>query len=420
QLENSLGNNLKEQEKVNETFKQIKEGLKEAKEKNEALDRPDSYDFKEKEQQSIENELNKALEKIKENKKKDASQAQKNASKQMQDLADELNAMQESAEMEQIDIDQRALRRLLQNLLKSSFDQENLMLEMKKADPNSPKFTALGQKQREIKDNLKIVEDSLYSLSKKVPQIASTVNQEISNINEQLSDAIVNLPDRNVAQINKNQQIALTSINNLSLMLSEALQQLQNAMKNAKSGGKGKPQPGMSELTKMQEELNKNMQKAKEQMQQQNSQPGQRGKGNMSQQFSEMARQQQLIRQTLQEINQKMNKDGQGKLGNLEKIMKEMEQTETELVNKRITQESLLRQQEIQIKLLEAEKAEREREQDSERESRSGREFAPNYNNVLKEYQKKKSKETELLKTIPPSLNNFYKIKINDYLNHLK
>src|SRR5690606_12042270 len=110
---------------------------------------------------------------------------------------------------------------------------------------------------------------------------------------------------------------------------------------------------------------------------------------------------------------QKMNKDGRGKLGNLEKIMKEMEQTETELVNKRITQESLLRQQEIQIKLLEAEKAEREREQDSERESRSGREFAPNYNNVLKEYQKKKSKETELLKTIPPSLNNFYKIKIN-------
>ncbi len=420
QLENSKENNLQKQESINNAFKDIKEGLKDAKDKNEALDRPDNYDIKEQEQKNIENELDKATQNLKQNKKRDASQAQKNAAEQMKDLAQKLNDMQQNSEMEQMDIDQRALRQILQNLLKSSFDQEKLMLDMKKTDPANPKFNALGQKQREIKENLKIVEDSLFSLSKKVPQIASTVNKEITTINEQLAEAINNLPDRNIAQANKNQQYALTSINNLSLMLSEALQQLQNAMKNAKSGGKGKPQPGMSELSKMQEELNKNMQKAKEQMQQQGTPQGQKGKGNMSQQFSEMARQQQLIRQALQELNQKMNKDGQGKLGNLEKIMKEMEQTETELVNKRITQESLLRQQEIQIKLLEAEKAEREREQDSQRESRAGKEFAPNYDKVLKEYQKVKAKETELLKTIPPSLNNFYKLKINDYLDNLK
>src|SRR5690606_19858105 len=116
----------------------------------------------------------------------------------MKDLAKKLDAMQQDAEMEQIDIDQRALRQILQNLLKSSFDQENLMLEMKKTEPASPKFTLLGQKQRDIKDNLKIVEDSLFSLSKKVPQISSTVNKEISTINEQIAEALNNLPDRKI------------------------------------------------------------------------------------------------------------------------------------------------------------------------------------------------------------------------------
>ena len=44
----------------------------------------------------------------------------------------------------------------------------------------------------------------------------------------------------------------------------------------------------------------------------------------MSEQLAKMAQQQQMIRQALQDINNKMNKDGQGKLGDLEKIMKEV------------------------------------------------------------------------------------------------
>ncbi|WP_353139095.1 hypothetical protein [Pseudopedobacter sp.] len=420
QLQNSKENDIQKQAEIQKNFEEIKKGLQEAKQKNDALDRPDNYDIKEQQQQEIDKNINDAIKQLQQNNKQQASGSQKEAGQQMQDLAKQLKEMQQDSTEEQISVDMKSLRQLLQNLLKSSFDQENLMLDIKRTDVASPKFTELGKKQREIADNLKIVEDSLFSLSKKVPQISTAVNKEIAQIRENLNNALENIPDRNIPQVNKSQQYALTSINNLALMLSEALQQLQNAMKNAKSGGKGKPQPGMSELSKMQEELNKNMQKAKEQMQKQGLEPGKAGKGSMSRQFSEMAKQQQMIRQALQELNQKMNKDGFGKSGNLEKIMKEMEQTETELVNKRITRESLLRQQEIQIKLLEAEKAERERDQDIEKESKSGKEFAPNYNLILKEYNEIKRKDTELLKTVPPSLNNFYKTKSNQYLDKVK
>jgi predicted transcriptional regulator len=119
----------------------------------------------------------------------------------------------------------------------------------------------------------------LYALSRRIPQIQSTVNTEISSINTHIDQALENLGDRRTAEANRNQQYAMTSMNNLALMLSEALDQLQKMMNKGK-GGKGKPQ-SISQLTKMQQQLNKNMQKAREQMQQQGNQPamGNQGKG---------------------------------------------------------------------------------------------------------------------------------------------
>lgn len=409
----------KEQKDLEKQFSDLQKDLKEVDEKNQALDQPEDFKNPEEAQKDIQQEMEDAAQSLQQNKSQKAAKSQQSAAQKMQQLAQKLEQMQQSSQSMESNVNMQELRQILQNLLKSSFDQEKVMLSIKKTDINDPEFVQLGQKQREIKDNLKMVEDSLYSLSKRVPQIESTVNKEIQNINEQISASLENLSDRKVAEANRNQQFALTSINNLALMLSDALQQLQNAMKNAKGGGKGQKQPGLAQLSKMQQELNKNMQKAKEQMQQQGIKPGQTGSGQMSEQLAKMAQQQQMIRQALQDINNKMNKDGQGKLGDLEKIMKEMEQTETDLVNKRITQEAMMRQQEIQTRLLEAEKAEREREQDNQRESNAGKDFAPDYNLIMQEYQKLKAKEVEQIKTVPPTLNYFYKSKISDYFKKL-
>ena len=169
----------------------------------------------------------------------------------------------------------------------------------------------------------------------------------------------------------------------------------------------------------MQEQLNKNMENARQQLQQQGQQKQTGNRGQMSEQFAKMARQQQLIRQALQDINRELNKDGQGSLGNLDKISKEMEQTETDLVNRKILRETIERQQEILVKLLEAEGAERERETENKRESRPGWNTALGLNLFMDEYKREKKKELEMLKTIPPALNPFYKIKVGDYLKFL-
>ena len=96
-----------------------------------------------------------------------------------------------------------------------------------------------------------------------------------------------------------------------------------------------------------------------------------------------------------------------------------MEQTETDLVNKKITEESLKRQQQIQTRLLEAEKAEQEREQDKQRESRVGKNTPPGYIKALQSYEQLKAKQVEQIQTVPSVLNLYYKQKIKRYFEQL-
>jgi len=200
-------------------------------------------------------------------------------------------------------------------------------------------------------------------------------------------------------------------------MLNEALEQLQNMAKNPSSGGKGK-KSSMKQLQQMQQQLNENMQKAREQMQKSGNQ-GQAPKGQLSQEFGKMAQQQQRIREALQKINREDNKDGKGKMGNLNKMIEEMKSTEKDLVNKRIHQETMNRQKDLLTKMLDAENAERDQDQDSKRESKSAKDFPPSYQQMIDKFKKLQQSETEWLQKLPPNLNYYYKNKITEYFKLL-
>ncbi|MGB4776325.1 MAG: DUF4175 family protein [Daejeonella sp.] len=411
------------QEELTKDFKSVQEDLKELEKKNEELDKKNDFQNPEKEQEQIEQQQEQSSKNLEKKDSKKASENQKKAASQMKQLSQKLENMQKENEEEENQVNAQSLREILDNLLTTSFDQEKVMQAFRNTNTNDPAYVLQTQKQKDIKDNLKMIEDSLYSLSKKVPQIQSVVNKEIQSINLNVKNSLENLAERRTAEANRNQQYTMTSINNLALMLSEALEQLQKSQQNSQSGGKGKKQKSLSQLSKMQDQLNNSMQKAREQMQKEGGQeqqkPGGKGKGAMSEQLAKMAREQQIIRQAMQDINKELNKDGKSGLGNLDKLMKQMEQTETDLVNKKIKQETINRQQDILTKLLEAEKADREREQDNKRESKKGVDTAPDYKVLLQDYQKIKQRETELLRTVPPALNSFYKIKVGDYFKFL-
>ena len=96
-------------------------------------------------------------------------------------------------------------------------------------------------------------------------------------------------------------------------------------------------------------------------------------------------------------------------------MMRQMEQTETELVNKTITQQTIRRQQQIMTRLLEHEKAEMQREKEERRQSNEGKDQYQPSPSDMERYKQLQQKNMELFRTVPPTLSPFYKEKVNEY-----
>jgi hypothetical protein len=425
--------NAEEQKELNKKFDDLKKEIKDTEQKNKELEFPQELADTEKDLEEIDQDMEQSQEQLSGDKKqqKKASSSQKSASEKMDKLAKKMKEKQEQGEQEQAEEDMQALRALLENLIRFSLNQESLMEELKGIDVNNPRYTKLSQRQRELKDDAKVLEDSLFALSKRVAQISSVVNTEMTAINFNLGKSIDHLQDRIVPQARSEQQYVMTSVNNLALILSEAFNQMQQESKskkeskgsgNCKKPGKGKPSPSAQKMRQMQQQLNDQMKALKKKMEGQKpgEGKGKKGEGGMSEELARMAAQQEALRNELQQLSNQENKDGQGTLGNLDKLAKQMEETEKDLVNRKISQETIRRQEEILSRLLESEKAERERDQDEKRQSNEGNENLFRNTGQFEEYKKLKMKELELLKTIPPGLNAFYKNLVNYYFQTLE
>ena len=92
-----------------------------------------------------------------------------------------------------------------------------------------------------------------------------------------------------------------------------------------------------------------------------------------------------------------------------------MEETETDLVNKIISKETIDRQQMILTRLLESDKADQQRELDNKRESTEAKNAKISNPNANFQYNKIKLREDEMLKTSLPTMTQFYKNKVNEY-----
>ena len=420
---------LKEkQDQLNKDFDDFRKDMDDLAKKNEALDEKKDLENTDKQEEDIKQDMQESSEQLSGNKKSKASKSQKNASQKMDQMAQKMSQMKEEMEKEENEEDMNSLRALLENLIRLSFNQEQVMEQLKTIDINNPQYLKLSQTQQKLKDDAKLIEDSLFALSKRVIEIAPKVNEEISAINLNIDQSLDNLESRFVPQARSRQQLVMTSVNNLTLLLSEALQQMQQqqaqqmSQSSCKKPGKKKGS-SLGQLRQMQEKLNQNMQKMKESMKSgQMKKPGKTGKdgqNGQSEELAKMAAQQEFIRNELNKINQSENKDGKNSLGNLQDVANQMEQTEKDIVNRMISEQTLKRQQEITTRLLESEKAEREREQDDQRKSEEAKNAFHRNPAEFDEYKRMKLKEMELLKTVPPSLNSYYKQKVNDYFQSI-
>ncbi len=433
-----------EQEEINEKFEELAEKLDQIEKKNEQLERPKDTGVEKEDQKDVKRDQKDAGQKMDQQQNKQAGQKQKDAAKKMKAMAEKMKQAMQSGQQKQAAEDIKAIRQLLENLVTISFDQERLMGDFAKTEINTPRYVEEVQQQFKLKDDFRIVDDSLQALAKRVIQIETFVLEKVGDIRVGLDQTLDNLEERQVGEAANRQQRIMTSVNDLALMLSESMKQMQEQMANEMPGnqacekpgegkGQGKGKTGSSgdpkdKMSQGQQSLKEQMEKAMENMQKQaegrkqgKGQAGGAGDGDgvSSREFAEMAARQAALRKELRDRQRKLQEQGKGSR-ELQEIIDQMDQTETDLVNKRLTNEMMRRQEEILTRLLEAEKADRQQDEEERRKSESGTEIARTIPPALQEYLKQRSTQTDLYREANPALTPFYRQLVDRYLDELR
>ncbi len=342
---------------------------------------------------------------------KNASQFQKNASQKLQEMSEQLGNMQMNMQAQQDQQNLENLRELIENLLKLSFDQEDLRDEVKELKYGDPSLKDKSQEQKKLQDDMGLLRDSLESLANKVFQIKKFVLDEVENITNNMERSQTFFRNKQISMVEFHQQSAMTSINNLANMLSDVMKQIQENMMSGQMGAmcqKPGQIPNFQQIGEQQQQLNQQMQ------QMMNS-------GDIDyQKLQEMAAQQEALRKQLKDAHEQMKQNGGKSLGDMDKVGQDMQQTETELINRQLTHETLLRQQQILSRLLQADKAVRQRELDDKRESTTGRELDKISPEELSLEEYKNKIRQELLKSNKLEYSPDFMILIERYFKKLE
>jgi hypothetical protein len=415
----------KEQQDIKKELEDIQKELKKLEEENKELAPPkDMGEDNQEKMDDAKKDMDKADKEMKKDDNKSASKAQKSAAQKMKKQSEEMSESMEGGDQEQQAEDIKTIRQILENLITLSVTQEDLFGQFAKTPSSTPKFRELVRDQLKIKDDFKVVEDSLIALSNRNDQISSYVNEKVTEIKYNMSNSVSLLEERQVPQSTERQRRSMTNLNDLALMLSESMENMQKQQAGGMPGAQMCQNPGnkpgktgnvpMDKIGEGQEGMGGKLKELQDKMKQGGKEGGANAKD-----FAEAAAKQAELRKALQDMRKE--KQEQGKGGNqFDDIIDMMDKMETDLVNKRLNAETLKRQKDITTRLLEAEKAERQRGEDEKRKSETALDIKQPLPPALQEYLKKRNAEVESYKTVSPALKPYYRFLVDEYYKSLK
>jgi hypothetical protein len=413
------------QEEIKEEFEKLQEEMKETEEKNEELEKPMDMENDEEKQEEVKKDMEGAQEDMEKQENKEASEKQKKASKKMKEMAESMSASMQSMQQEGMEEDIAALRQLLENIVDLSFDEEEVMNQLNITTVNTPRYVELVQDQFQINNDFELVKDSLNALAKRNFQIETFITEKVTEIKGNLKNTVGELEERRTPQARAIQQRAMTGLNDLALMLSESMENMQQQMAGMMEGdqqcekpgnGKGKKpgKPSSNPGSDSQRSLNDAMEGMKEGLKKG------KGEGGSAKEFAEMAARQAALRKALEGKQKAKQQGGEGTDPELQEMIDKMNEAEEDLVNKRLTSQMMKRQQEILSKMLDHEKAERQQEMDEKRKSETAQQRRKELPPSLEEYMKKRRAEIEMFKRVTPELNPYFQGLVDEYFRSLR
>ncbi|WP_298779413.1 DUF4175 family protein [uncultured Polaribacter sp.] len=448
ELEKKDQNTLEAQKEIKKEFDDIKKELEELNKDNEKLKEPMDLPDVEDEKEDIDEELNKSEENLEKQNKFAAKQNQKQSSKKMTQMSTKMQQAMLEMEADSIEENMDDLRKILENLVIFSFQQEQLMMKFSESSTKHPDFGKDLKKQNQIKTYFEHIDDSLYVLSMRLPKISVKIQDDLSSAHYNLDQSLDNFTENRFEQGISNQRYVMTATNNLADYLSTILNNMQNSMAMSMGKGKKGKDKGFSlpDLIKKQGDLSKKMQEGMKKGQEkgkgeqgkkpdQEGDPGNKGEGGKSGkngkkgegegdsnddldgELYEIFKQQSQLRQELQNAIKEGENGKPGGNANAKKALKTMEQLENEILEKGFNAVTLQKMQKLNYELLKLDKAALEQGKDKKRKSTTNdKEYQKN---KIKELQFKKQfyNQTEILNRQSLPLQQNFKKKVREYFS---
>ncbi len=300
------------------------------------------------------------------------------------------------------------IRRLVEELIYVSEDQENLMSECRALGTESPRYRELAGEQQDVKQALEGIAGRMLDLSKETffvtPELGASIGKALQQIDKSLEGFSDRLP-RSAAQPQKQ---TLGEINKSAAQLLAILGELSGS---SSSSGYEEMMKKLSEMASQQQGLN----------QQSMPMPGGSAPGQMpgeGQSLAQMAAQQRALQQSMEQAAQ----DAEGikeMLGDLQGTADAMGEVAKDMENDQIGERTRRLQQQIVSRLLDATRSAREEEYSKKRESKSGQElrrFSPSQTQLNSERDRLRR---DLLKALQEGYTPDYRKLIREYYDAL-
>ena len=358
--QNDKDNMIKRQQEIKEKFDNIKNEIEDLKKQNTDLERPMNLPRNKQNVNDIDKELDKAKNELTKKQNNKAKKNQRTAAKKMRKLSQYFEQSMSAMEGEQLDENIDDLRKIVENLIEFSFQQEKLLNKFSEIDNNHPEYPNYLKRQYVLKEYFEHIDDSLYVLSLRLVKMGSTIQKEVSNVHYYIDKSLSNFSENNTEQGVSDEHFTLTSVNNLANQLSNLLESLMNATPSMGKGKGGSQDFSLPDIIKKQGELSD---KIKEGMKRGEKEGEKNGKsfGNKGEQSDEQSKgelyeiykEQELLRQALNKLLQENNKNSNG----LRSAEKKMEELEKELLDRGFSQKLIENIQRLNYELLKLDKA---------------------------------------------------------------
>jgi hypothetical protein len=404
------------QEKLNEQFNKLENDIRELEKDNRKLQKPLELDTDQKKTDGVKQDQKDALEEInkhqvmeKSSQPKEKQEAGNNASKKQKSAAQKMREMSQSMKSSSMGggetdaEDAEMLRQILDNLVTFSFKQENLFDNIQSADVDISQFSRTVKDQQNLRRLFEHVDDSLFALSLRRAELSEFVNEQITEVYYNIDKSLESIAENQIYQGASYQQYVINSTNALADFLANILDNMQQNMNLGQGQGQGQDFQ-LPDIIKgqqgIQEKMNGSGQKGKQSQGQgeekgdneggqqegekggqgqgekgkkggddgKGSQSGGNGLGEMAlNEVYEIYKEQQFLRENLERQLEDMMRSSDKNL--TEKLIRQMEDFENDLLDNGITERTRSKANNIQHQLMKLENASMEQGDKKERES---------------------------------------------------